>query len=36
MRMARDADALRGDKDEKLKKAVKLVESLVKQGHGFD
>jgi len=30
--MARDADGLRGDKDEKLKKAVKLVDSLLKDG----
>lgn len=30
--MAREADALRGEKDEKLKKAVKLVEAFLKDG----
>ena len=30
--MARDADALRGENDEKLKKAVKMVDSLLKDG----
>ena len=32
LEMAREADALRGEKDEKLKKAVKLLAALVKDG----
>ena len=32
LEMAREADALQGDKDEKLKKAIKVVEALVKDG----
>jgi len=32
LEMARDADALYGNKDEKLKKAIKLVEKLIKDG----
>jgi superfamily II DNA or RNA helicase len=32
LEMAREADALQGDKDEKLKKGIKLIEKLIKDG----